>query len=130
MNKLRPATSRTAIRVLGKPATSSRSPRRAKLPTSLITIPPPEAGENHVTQICARIDVGFGNALFIRGQGGGLNWDRGVILECIAPSLWRWSAPAGSATIVFKLLLNDVLWAAGDDLRVAGGNHLEVTPYF
>ncbi|HXP60188.1 MAG TPA: hypothetical protein VN829_06830, partial [Dongiaceae bacterium] len=41
-----------------------------------------------VTEVVARVDVGFGNTLFIRGQGNGLSWERGTRLACAGPSTW------------------------------------------
>src|ERR1700691_2242503 len=34
--------------------------------------------------IIAKIDIGFGNFLFARGDGGGLGWGKGTPLECTA----------------------------------------------
>ena len=81
------------------------------------------------TTIEAKIDVGFGNALFLRGKGRGLNWERGVPLTCVDGKTWRWSTE-GSEGLVFKLLLNDVVWSKGEDLVVAAGETLEVAPKF
>lgn len=77
----------------------------------------------------AKIDVGFGNAVFVRGEGEGLSWDRGLPLECVDGSTWKWTAEAGRA-MKFKLLLNDTVWAKGDDLVAAPGQRLELAPSF
>ena len=42
----------------------------------------------------AKIDVGFGNKLFARGQGAGLSWDHGIPLECVDSQTWRLTVPA------------------------------------
>src|SRR5690606_12500637 len=34
------------------------------------------------TVIVAKIDVGFGNALYLRGDGPGLSWSKGVPMDC------------------------------------------------
>jgi hypothetical protein len=78
----------------------------------------------------ARIDVGLGNALFIRGQGDGLTWDKGQRLECIGAGTWIWKTVQARERIVFKLLLNDMLWAQGEDLVLEAGRRLEVVPSF
>ncbi len=83
-----------------------------------------------ITEIAARINVGWGNALFIRGQGDGLSWDKGTPLVCADGSTWVWSTRQAKASIVFKLLLNDQLWAAGPDRVVEPGKRLEVIPAF
>src|SRR5207245_10277976 len=58
------------------------------------------------TTIEAKIDVGFGNTLYLRGQGPGLSWERGVPCECVNRNTWRWTAP-GAEQLTFRLLLDD-----------------------
>ena len=82
-----------------------------------------------VTTIEARVDVGFGNNLFVRGEGAGLSWDQGVPLKCIDPQTWQLSVPA-SDKVKFKLLLNDTVWAKGEDLVAAPGQRLQIAPAF
>ena len=82
------------------------------------------------TTVEARIDVGFGNALFIRGQGAGLSWDKGLPLECIDGSTWVWSAKQAKDKVVFKLLLNDQVWAGGEDVVLEPGKKIEIVPGF
>jgi len=81
------------------------------------------------TTIEAKIDVGFGNALYLRGQGPGLSWERGVPCECVNRNTWRWTAP-GAEKLTFKLLLNDSVWARGADLVIGPGEKVEVVPAF
>jgi hypothetical protein len=77
----------------------------------------------------AKIDIGFGNKLFVRGQGAGLSWDHGIPLECVDSQTWRLIVPAKDK-LQFKLLLNDSVWAQGEDVVVAPGKKVEVTPAF
>lgn len=83
-----------------------------------------------MTVVQAKIDVGFGNSLFIRGQGGGLSWDKGLPLTCIDGSAWVWSTKQAKAKVVFKLLLNDQIWAKGEDVVVEAGRKVEIVPVF
>jgi hypothetical protein len=82
-----------------------------------------------VTTIDVKFDAGFGNAVFLRGQGGGLTWERGLPLVCVDAKTWRWSSTAKDP-ITFKLLINDKIWSAGDDLKIAPGEKIEVAPLF
>jgi hypothetical protein len=77
----------------------------------------------------AKIDVGFGNNLFVRGQGEGLSWDRGIPLENVDSKTWRLTVPAKDK-VQFKLLINDAVWCKGEDLVAAPGKKVEVTPAF
>ena len=81
------------------------------------------------TTIEAHIDVGFGNQLFVRGQGAGLSWDHGVPLKNVDSNTWQWSA-AASDKLTFKLLLNDSVWAQGADIIASPGQKVEITPNF
>jgi hypothetical protein len=80
--------------------------------------------------VVARIELGPGNAVFIRGEGGGLNWHRGLRLDCIAPGAWIWFAKRLTDKVVFQLLLNDSVWAKGDNIVLEPGSRIELTPDF
>ena len=82
------------------------------------------------TTIKARIDVGFGNALFIRGEGAGLSWDQGRAMECVADDLWRVSLPETTGAFTFKFLINDLTWSAGPDFSAASGATVTLVPEF
>jgi hypothetical protein len=90
----------------------------------------PEVMNVRLTTVAANINVGLGNALFIRGEGEGLSWDKGVALHCIGDSTWTWASTAIKDKAVFKLLLNDVVWARGDNLVVEAGKDLRLAPAF
>jgi len=81
------------------------------------------------TTIEAKIDVGFGNNLFLRGQGAGLSWERGIPLKCVDGKTWQWSGNANDK-LTFKLLLNDTVWAKGSDLVATPGQKVQVAPAF
>jgi hypothetical protein len=98
-------------------------------PQPKIVTPTPAVAKKNVTVIDVKADVGYGNAIFVRGQGAGLSWEKGVPLECVDSSTWRWSGEAKDS-LTFKLLINDQVWATGNDLTVAPGEKLEVTPAF
>ena len=89
----------------------------------------PEAAQP-VTVIEAKINVGLGNQIFIRGQGDGLNWFEGVPLNCVDATTWVWSTRHAKEKVVFKLLLNDQVWAKGEDVVVAAGRKIEGVPFF
>jgi len=85
-------------------------------------------GSKPVT-IEAKIDVGFGNALYLRGEGKGLSWNRGIPLTCVDSSTWKWTGEAADK-LKFKLLLNDMVWAAGEDLVATPGEKVRISPAF
>ncbi len=87
------------------------------------------AKPSNTTTIEARIDVGFGNNLFVRGQGAGLSWERGTPLENVDSKTWRLIVPT-TDKVQFKLLINDTVWAKGDDIVATPGKKIEVIPAF
>jgi hypothetical protein len=92
--------------------------------------PVASAGSQHKSvTIQAKINVGFGNTLYLRGEGRGLSWNQGIPLTCVDNSTWQWSGEADDK-LKFKLLLNDSVWSKGEDLLVAPGERLEVSPAF
>ena len=58
----------------------------------------PEKPAAALTQIMAYVDIGPGNTLFVRGEGGGLSWEAGVAMECIGGDCWSWSARSAVRT--------------------------------
>jgi hypothetical protein len=117
-----PATSAT-------PARPTSGNLTAKTATASPTRAAQSAGSAAPVTIKAKIDVGFGNNLFVRGQGAGLSWERGVPLTCVDGQTWQWSAKADDR-LTFKLLLNDQVWAKGEDLVATPGQKIEVVPMF
>ncbi len=110
-----------------RPAVPAPVATKPAVPASAATRP---AGTGAaLTTIEVKRDVGFGNAVFMRGQGGGLTWERGLPLVCVDAQTWRWSGMAKDP-IKFKLLINDEIWSAGNDLTIAPGQKIEVAPEF
>jgi hypothetical protein len=105
--------------------TARRKPASGESPRSHNRSPVESA-----TVVEARIDIGVGNRVFIRGQGDGLSWFQGVALNCIDPTTWVWSTTQASAKVVFKLLLNDQIWAKGEDVVIEAGRKVEIVPFF
>ncbi len=88
------------------------------------------APEAPATFISARVDIGFGNHLYVRGEGPGLSWDHGVAMDCIAADGWAHTLKGATAPVVFKVLLNDEKWCSGNDYTVEPGQSVTVTPSF
>jgi hypothetical protein len=53
-----------------------------------------------------------------------------VPLNCIDGSAWVWSTKQAKDKVVFKLLLNDQVWAKGEDVVVEAGRKIEIVPVF
>lgn len=116
-----------------KKAVKKEVPAKKAAPVKKV-VPVKKAAENTIstkqTTIVANIDVGFGNTLHIRGEGAGLSWDKGIPLENISPFEWKLTAKKTAGTITFKFLINDELWAEGENLSVKAGSHFVHSPIF
>jgi hypothetical protein len=124
------------IKELNMKSTKSAAKLAAPKPvqkTTQTTQPAPQpqkaAVPASVTTIDVKLDVGFGNAVYLRGQGAGLSWEQGVPLACVDSRTWRWSGEAKDS-VTFKLLINDKIWSAGNDLTVNPGQKIEIAPAF
>jgi len=83
-----------------------------------------------VTTVSANFDVGFGNALYIRGEGPGLSWDKGVRMECASDDRWTLTFAESARPLLFKFLINDETWCTGDDYTASPGASVTLTPSF
>jgi hypothetical protein len=106
------------------PVAAAKEPVKAPAPA-----PASAACGNKTVRIEAKIDVGFGNGLYLRGEGHGLSWDKGIPLLCIDNSTWAWSGES-PGKLKFKLLLNDTVWAKGEDLVAGPGERVALSPSF
>jgi len=82
------------------------------------------------TTIIANIDVGFGNALFVRGDGPGLSWSKGIPMDCAADTTWSLSMSGVRSAFEYKVLINDQYWSAGENEIARPGNLNSVNPRF
>lgn len=83
-----------------------------------------------ITTITAKVDIGFGNSLYLRGGGAGLTWEKGVLMGNAASDEWVWSTDAVDGTLEFKVVINDETWAIGGNCFVSAGDRIVVEPTF
>lgn len=124
-----PAPVATANSTIVAPVPETAAPAAPAPVAPAATIPAAPVANGSVTTIDVKADVGFGNALYLRGEGAGLSWEHGVPLACVDSATWRWSGEV-KAPVTFKLLINDQTWSTGNDLTVAPGQKIEITPAF
>jgi hypothetical protein len=74
--------------------------------------------------------IGIGNKLFIRGDGPGLSWDRGLPMQFVSIGTWGWSTHEATAPVSVKLYKNDETAALSGGLTLESGRHTEATALF
>lgn len=114
---------KVAAKKVAKKAASAKAPAKKSAPS-------PAKGKAEKTTIVARVDVGFGNSLYIRGEGTGLSWDKGTPLDNVGPYEWTYSTTQAKGDLTFKFLINDEMWAEGENITVAKGGTSISSPVF
>jgi hypothetical protein len=113
-----------------KQAPAKRAPKpSAKKPKEEASAAPVQEPARK-TAVTARIDIGFGNVLYIRGEGPGLSWDRGQAMDCTSSDAWTWGTTVASRPFAFKVLINDEQWSTGDDFVAEIGVDNVILPAF
>jgi hypothetical protein len=131
------------------PAPRKRSPRKppAAAPAPELILEPPAADDagapaapeimepavsaDGATRLIVTAYIGIGNRLFIRGEGPGLSWEKGVPLTFVSIGKWRWDTNDAAAPIRFKLYKNDeVECTALGERTVEPGAQQELTASF
>jgi hypothetical protein len=83
------------------------------------------------TRLLVTAYIGIGNRLFIRGEGPGLNWNKGIPLQFVSIGKWSWETVDTSAPVKFKLYKNDEIECAALGLRkLDAGKQQEITAPF
>jgi hypothetical protein len=83
-----------------------------------------------LTPVEVKVEAGLGKALYIRGQGDGLSWEKGQRLSLGFGGRWIWKTCKAKGKVLFKLLLNDKILAKGEEVGVEAGKMIEVVPAF
>ena len=121
-------TKKNAAKAVSTPESNFIAESPAKV-TSAAKAATSTTATGEITTIDIKMDVGFGNAVYLRGKGAGLNWERGVQCTCVDGKTWRWSGKVKDA-VTFKPLINDKVWSVGNDITVKPGQKLEIKPTF
>ena len=119
ITKKAPAPSAVSAKSVKAPAKKPAAPTKKK---------PAVASEPPATFITAKVDMGFGNHLYLRGEGPGLSWDHGLAMDSVGPNLWTSSVKHATAPVTFKVLANDLTCSEGPDHVVKPGQRITITP--
>ncbi|MSU64686.1 MAG: hypothetical protein EXS38_00965 [Opitutus sp.] len=83
------------------------------------------------TRLIVTAYIGIGNRLFIRGDGPGLSWEKGVPLQFVSIGKWRWETNDATGAIQYKIFKNDELECAALGPQTLDlGHQQEVTATF
>jgi hypothetical protein len=92
--------------------------------------PTPVPSADGLTRLTVVSYIGIGNKLYLRGEGPGLSWDKGVPLQFVSIGRWRWETDDAAAPVTCKVYKNDKIEAPLGTLTLAPGTEQEVTAAF
>jgi hypothetical protein len=88
------------------------------------------ASSDGATRLLATAYIGIGNKLFIRGEGPGLNWEKGVPMQFVSIGKWGWATNDALSPVRCELFKNDEIAALTGEVILDPGKHVEVTALF
>jgi hypothetical protein len=95
------------------------------------TAPTAAVSSDGFTRLLVTAYIGIGNKLFVRGEGPGLSWDKGVPLQFVSIGKWRWETPDASEPLTLRLYKNDEQeCAALGEFTLSPGHQQEVRASF
>lgn len=71
------------------------------------SVPVMSVAADGATRLIVTAYIGIGNRLYVRGEGPGLSWERGIPLQFVSIGKWRWESADASAPVRVKLFKND-----------------------
>ncbi len=125
-----PAKAETIAQPAEKPA-PAKTTKSSKTPAAPAKVAAKRPVDSTATVVVAKYDVGFGNKLFIRGEGAGLGWEAGVEMKNVENDVWVWTTnDLTEGALACKFLINDDIWSTGENLFVPAGETSTVFPSF
>jgi hypothetical protein len=115
-----------------------RATPEPSVPQSELEFSPKETGQKtksngnggSTTALVATAYIGIGNKLFLRGEGPGLSWDKGQLMEFLAIGKWGWKTTDASAPVSCKIYRNDEAPMLDDNIVIDPGERAEIAPRF
>jgi hypothetical protein len=87
-------------------------------------------GVSQPATVVAKIIIGIGNKVHVRGEGPGLSWDEGVPMSFLEIGKWSWSPANKSVPLVVQLYKNDEEPDANGKIKLEPGENVEISPDF
>ena len=111
------------------PAEAAPAPSEDSQTETAATVEPSVSADG-ATRLLVTAYIGIGNKLYIRGDGPGLSWDKGVPMKFVSIGKWGWATDEATGPVACKLYKNDETAALSGEIFVEPGQHVEVTALF
>ena len=86
--------------------------------------------EDGATRLIVGAFIGISNKLYIRGEGPGLDWDKGIPMELVGIGKWEWKTYDANTTVQCKVLINDEQWTDSENITIEPNTTMETTASF
>jgi len=83
-----------------------------------------------VSRVTITYDSGWGNTIYIRGEGGGLSWEKGIAMVNVTADVWEWKTCQQFDIGSFKVLINDAEYESGENHVLIYGGEVRYSPKF
>ena len=87
-------------------------------------------GVSQPATVVAKIIIGIGNKVHVRGEGPGLSWDEGVPMSFLEIGKWSWTPSDKSIPLVIQLYKNDEEPDTNGRIELDPGENVEISPRF
>ncbi len=111
------------------PAETAAAPSEDAAAEAAATVEPSVSADG-ATRLLVTAYIGIGNKLYIRGDGPGLSWDKGVPMKFVSIGKWGWATDEATGPVACKLYKNDETAALSGEIFLEPGQHVEVTALF
>ncbi len=97
-----------------------------------VVAPEPEssASSDGATRLLVTAYIGIGNKLYIRGDGPGLSWDKGVPMQFVSIGKWGWSSQEAAGPVRCRLYKNDTQASNEGEIVLEPARHTELAAQF
>lgn len=109
---------------------STTGAKALKAATKKTARPKKATAKSPLTRVTVRYDVGWDNAVFVRGRGATLSWNKGTKLKNVGANTWVWETRSKFTDCEFKVLINDTIYEEGANRALQSGVEVEVQPDF
>ena len=128
--KKAPARKTAAKKVVAKKTAAKKAPAKKVAAKKAPAKKRATKKQQIITTVIAKVDAGFGNHAYLRGNSSGLTWDAGVLMENVGSDEWVWKSTAVTSEVEFKVLINDTVWSTGPNGVVFPGATVVFEPGF
>lgn len=75
--------------------------------------------------LISNLNIGIGNTPYVRGEGLGLSWNKGIPMSFVEIGKWEWKVENADESAWVQIFKNDEISAYGNDIEIGVGEVVE-----